>query len=71
MSHPVYATIDGPVIMIGFGSIGQGTLPLIERHFDFDKSKLTIIEPGEANGATARQTGYAHVAATLTPDSPS
>ena len=22
--------------MIGFGSIGRGTLPLIERHFDFD-----------------------------------
>ncbi|MBL6428739.1 MAG: homospermidine synthase [Maritimibacter sp.] len=68
MSHPIYARIDGPVIMIGFGSIGQGTLPLIERHFEFDKSKLTIIEPGEANGAAARETGYAHVAETLTPD---
>ena len=26
--------------MIGFGSIGKGTLPLIERHFDFDKSRF-------------------------------
>ena len=68
MSHPVYATIEGPVILIGFGSIGQGTLPLIERHFDFDKTKLTIIEPGEANGAAARDTGYGHVSETLTPD---
>lgn len=68
MSHPVYATIEGPVILIGFGSIGQGTLPLIERHFDFDKTKLTIIEPGEANGAAARDTGYSHVSETLTPD---
>ena len=22
----------GPIVMIGFGSIGKGTLPLIERH---------------------------------------
>ena len=30
---PVHARIDGPIVMIGFGSIGKGTLPLIERHF--------------------------------------
>jgi homospermidine synthase len=30
---PVYGEIDGPIVMIGFGSIGRGTLPLIERHF--------------------------------------
>jgi homospermidine synthase len=28
---PVHAKIDGPIVMIGFGSIGKGTLPLIER----------------------------------------
>ena len=39
-NHPVHARIDGPIVMIGFGSIGKGTLPLIERHFDFDKSQL-------------------------------
>jgi homospermidine synthase len=32
-SYPVYARIDGPIVMIGFGSIGKGTWPLIERHF--------------------------------------
>ena len=32
--HPVYGRIDGPVVMIGFGSIGKGTWPLIERHFE-------------------------------------
>ncbi|MGR3323509.1 MAG: homospermidine synthase [Pseudooceanicola sp.] len=48
MTHPVYARIDGPVILIGFGSIGRGTLPLIERHFDFDRDKLTVIEPNPA-----------------------
>ena len=34
MSHPVYGRIEGPVVIIGFGSIGRGTLPLIERHFE-------------------------------------
>ena len=31
---PIHAKISGPIVMIGFGSIGKGTLPLIERHFD-------------------------------------
>ncbi len=44
-TYPVYGRIAGPIVMIGFGSIGRGTLPLIERHFDYDKSQLTVIEP--------------------------
>ena len=35
-----HARIAGPIVMIGFGSIGKGTLPLIERHFDYDKDAL-------------------------------
>src|SRR4051794_26093688 len=42
---PVHARIDGPIVMIGFGSIGKGTLPLIERHFGFDKARLVVIDP--------------------------
>jgi homospermidine synthase len=44
---PVHARIDGPIVMIGFGSIGKGTLPLIERHFAFDKSRLVVIDPDD------------------------
>ena len=44
-SHPVYGRIDGPIVIIGFGSIGHGTLPLIERHFDYDADQLVVIEP--------------------------
>jgi hypothetical protein len=40
-SWPVYHEITGPIVMIGFGSIGRGTLPLIERHFKFDKTRLS------------------------------
>jgi homospermidine synthase len=42
---PVHGTITGPIVMIGFGSIGRGTLPLIERHFRFDKSRMVVIDP--------------------------
>ena len=37
---PVHGRITGPIVMIGFGSIGKGMLPLIERHFDFDRNRL-------------------------------
>jgi homospermidine synthase len=42
---PVHGRIDGPIVMIGFGSIGKGTLPLIERHFAYDKARFVVIDP--------------------------
>src|SRR2546421_5326788 len=35
--------------MIGFGSIGKGTLPLIERHITFDRSKFVVIAPDDSD----------------------
>ena len=43
------ARFDGPIVMIGFGSIGKGTLPLIERHIAFDRSKFVVIAPDDSN----------------------
>jgi homospermidine synthase len=45
VQYPIYGEITGPIVMIGFGSIGRGTLPLIERHFKFDKSRMVVIDP--------------------------
>jgi len=42
---PIHGHIDGPIVMIGFGSVGKGTLPLIERHFTYDKSRFVVIDP--------------------------
>jgi homospermidine synthase len=42
---PVHGRISGPIVMIGFGSIGKGTLPLIERHFAYDKARFVVIDP--------------------------
>ena len=44
-SSQIYAKITGPIVMGGFGSIGNGTLPMIERHLDYDKSRITVIDP--------------------------
>lgn len=47
--YPVYGEITGPIVMIGFGSIGRGTLPLIERHFKFDRSRMVVIDPRDTD----------------------
>lgn len=66
--HPVHGRIDGPIVMIGFGSIGRGTLPLIERHFDFDLSKLTVIDPADADRALLDERGVSFVHQGVTRD---
>src|SRR6476620_6910786 len=58
---PVYGEITGPMVMIGFGSIGRGTLPLIERHFKFDKSRMTVIDPRDADRQLLDDRGIAFV----------
>ncbi|MBS1300879.1 saccharopine dehydrogenase NADP-binding domain-containing protein [Loktanella sp. SALINAS62] len=68
MSHPVYGRIEGAVVIIGFGSIGKGTLPLIERHFDYDASKLVVIDPDPATHTFLSQHGHRHLQVALTPD---
>ena len=49
--YPSYGPLDGPVILIGFGSIGRGTLPLILRHFDVKPEQITVVAPDDANAA--------------------
>ncbi len=63
---PRHGRIDGPIVMIGFGSIGKGTLPLIERHFDYDKSRFVVIDPDDSDRALLDERGvaFAHLAIT-------
>ena len=64
---PVHGEITGPIVMIGFGSIGHGTIPLIERHFKFDKSRMVVIDPNnedkhllDERGIAFKQTAITH-----------
>ena len=65
---PDYGAISGPIVMIGFGSIGRGTLPLIERHFDFDSSRFVVMAPDDSDRALLDERGIRFVQAALTPD---
>jgi homospermidine synthase len=65
--HPIHARIDGPVVMIGYGSIGRGTLPLIQRHFHFDADQLSVIDPNPAVAGPLSDKGITHHQVALTP----
>jgi homospermidine synthase len=65
---PVHAKITGPIVLIGFGSIGRGILPLIERHFDYDKSRFTVIDPVDAHREMLDIRGVAFQKTALTRD---
>ena len=66
--YPNYGRIDGTILMIGFGSIGKGTWPLIERHFDYDREKFVVIEPDASNHAFLREHGLRFDDTKLTPE---
>src|SRR6201991_3852444 len=63
----IHAKISGPIVMIGFGSIGKGTLPLIERHFEYDKQRMVIIDPHE-DGEIAAKHGVRFIKQAITKD---
>ena len=63
---PLYGRIDGPVVMIGFGSIGKGTLPLIERHFEFDRTRFVVIDPNDADRRLLDERGVKYAQLALT-----
>ena len=63
---PIHGRIDGAIVMIGFGSIGKGTLPLIERHFEFDRRTFVVIDPDDSDRALLDERGirYEQIAIT-------
>lgn len=64
----VYGRIDGPIVIIGFGSIGMGFLPLLERHFKYDPKRLVVIDPDDKNKALLDKRGIRFIQKTLTPE---
>lgn len=61
-----YGEITGPIIMIGFGSIGRGCLPLLERHFKFSKERLTVIDPSDRDRKILDERGIRFIHTGLT-----
>ncbi len=65
-ASPILASVTGPLVMIGFGSIGRGTLPLLDRHIDFDRSRAIVIDPDDSQMSIVDGYGIAHLQTAIT-----
>ena len=65
---PIHGRIDGAIVIIGFGSIGRGVLPLVERHFAYDPHRVVVIEPSAEHAVFLAQRGIRHLQVGLTQD---
>ena len=63
MKHAAFA---GRMVMLGFGSIGQGVLPLILRHIDMPKDRIEIVTSDDRGAAIAAELGIKHTVLPLT-----
>ena len=56
-SHEVHVKFAGKIVFVGFGSIGQGVLPLILRHIGTSADRITIVTAENAGRAEADHFG--------------
>jgi homospermidine synthase len=68
MPDTKHATLDGRLVIVGFGSIGQGVLPLILRHIEIAAERITIVAAEPRGREVAAGYGVRFVEATLTRD---
>lgn len=66
--HPVHVQFPGRIVMVGFGSIGQGVLPLILRHIGISADRITIVTADDAGLKVAAEYGVKHIVNPLTRD---
>jgi homospermidine synthase len=57
MSHKVYFDFPGRIVIVGFGSIGQGVLPLILRHIRIPPERIVIVTADDAGTEEAQALG--------------
>jgi homospermidine synthase len=68
LNSNIHARIDGPLVMVGFGSIGKGSLPLILRHLDVARNRIVIIDPDDSGRGIAEFAGIRFEKVALQPD---
>ncbi|HEY6126489.1 MAG TPA: saccharopine dehydrogenase C-terminal domain-containing protein [Steroidobacteraceae bacterium] len=64
----IHIEFPGRIVFIGFGSIGQGTLPLVLRHIGIPKERITIITGDDRGRKVAESFGVKFVVLPLTRD---
>jgi homospermidine synthase len=65
-SYPVHVAFPGRLIFVGFGSIGQGVLPLILRHVGIQADQITVVAADDAGAGVAAEYGVKFVKHALT-----
>src|SRR5882724_10715253 len=67
MSNPkVHVDFPGRILFIGFGSIGQGVLPLILRHIGIAPERVTIVTAEDKGNEEAAKYGIKFITERLT-----
>jgi homospermidine synthase len=64
--HEVHVKFPGKIVMVGFGSIGQGILPLILRHIGTSSERITIVTAEESGSTEAKEFGVKFTNSALT-----
>jgi len=56
---------DGRIVMLGFGSVGQGVLPLLLRHIELRPDQIMVIKPHSHGLQAAQEYGVTSVVARI------
>src|SRR6202011_764601 len=65
-NHKVYVEFPGRILIIGFGSIGQGVLPLVLRHIGIAPARITIVTAEDKGSQEAAKYGIKFLKERLT-----
>ena len=57
MTYKVHVDFPGRILIVGFGSIGQGVLPLILRHIGIKPERITVVTAENAGAQVAQEFG--------------
>jgi len=68
MEDHKHVTFKGRLVFVGFGSVGQGTLPLLLRHIDLPKDRISIVTGDDRGRQEAEHYGISFVVKPLTRD---
>jgi homospermidine synthase len=68
MTDTIHARLDGRLVIVGFGSIGQGVLPLILRHIGIAPERITIVTAEPRGQEVAVEYGIKFIETALTQD---
>lgn len=66
--HKVHVNFSGRIVFVGFGSIGQGVLPLMMRHIGTSADRITIIAADERGIDVARHFGVKFIVEPVKPE---